>query len=145
MSHHNEIEEFLRERRLRLTPQRLLILSAIADGEGHLGVDEVYRKVKESYPYIDIATVYRTIHLLKKLGLVTEVGIGDRLHYELTDPNRKHHHLVCASCENAFDLDPSYVEEFRQTLSTRYNFEPDFENFTVSGLCAECKRKEPGD
>jgi len=142
MPHHTELLELLRERGLRLTPQRLFILSAIADGEGHLGVDEVYRKVRESYPYIDIATVYRTIHLLKKMGLVTEVGIGDRLHYELTDPNRRHHHLVCASCENAFDLDPSYVEEFRQTLSTRYNFEPDFENFTVSGLCAGCKRKE---
>ena len=142
MSHHIELLGLLRARGLRLTPQRLFILSAIADGEGHLGVDEVFHKVQESYPYIDIATVYRTIHLLKKLGLVTEVGIGDRLHYEMTDPDRKHHHLVCSSCENAFDLDPSYVEEFRQTLTTKYNFDPDFENFTVSGLCAECKGKE---
>lgn len=144
MPHHTKLLELLRERGLRLTPQRLFILSAIAEGEGHLGVDEVYRRVQDSYPYIDIATVYRTIHLLKRMGLVTEVGIGDRLHYELTDPDRRHHHLVCSSCENAFDLDPAYVAEFRQNLSTRYNFEPDFENLTVTGICADCKRRGLG-
>ena len=77
----------LRERGVRLTPQRLLILNAVAQGEGHLGVDEVFRQAKETYPYMDIATVYRTLHLLKKMGVVTEVAIGDRLHFEITDPN----------------------------------------------------------
>ena len=141
MTQSSDLSEQLREKGLRLTPQRLFIWSAIAEGKGHLGVDELYQRVRESYPYIDIATVYRTVHLLKKLGLVTEVGIGDRLHYELPDPDRRHHHLVCSTCENAFDLDPAYVEEFRHTLSSEYHFEPDFKNFTVPGICAECKSK----
>ena len=51
-----------------------------------MNVDDVYRRSKEAYPYMDIATVYRTLHHLKKLHLVTEVGMGDKLHYELTDP-----------------------------------------------------------
>lgn len=144
MHHSSGLLEHLREKGLRLTPQRLFVVSAIADGKGHLGVDELHQRVKESYPYIDIATVYRTVHLLKKLGLVTEVGIGDRLHYELTDPDRLHHHLVCSTCENAFDLDPTYVEEFRHTLTTEYHFEPDFKNFTVSGICAECRKRGLG-
>ncbi len=126
----------------RLTPQRLMILQAIAKGEGHLGVDEIYRRVQEAYPYLDITTVYRTLHMLKKMGLVTEVGMGDRLHFELTDPNGRHHHMVCRACGGAFDLSPRYLEELRQALVREFGFEPDLDNFTVTGVCAGCRSKE---
>ena len=128
----------LRERGVRLTPQRLLILNAVAQGEGHLGVDEVFRQARETYPYMDIATVYRTLHLLKKMGVVTEVAIGDRLHFEITDPNRRHHHMVCRVCGGAYDLAPDYLDEFRNTLTREFAFEPDLDNFTVTGVCANC-------
>ena len=98
MSTHDRALGTLREMGYRLTPQRMLILAAVAEGDGHMGVDEVHRRAKEAYPYVDIATIYRTLHLLKKLGVVTEVAIGDRLHYELTDPAGKHHHMVCRRC-----------------------------------------------
>ena len=80
--------EALREQGYRLTPQRLLVLQIVGGGEGHMGVDEVFRRAKEAYPFMDIATVYRTLHLFKRLGVMTEVAIGDRLHYELTGPGR---------------------------------------------------------
>mgnify|MGYP001356077095 CR=1 len=138
MSNYSEALETLREKGLRLTPQRMLVLSAVAEGRRHMGVSEVFDQAKESYPYIDIATVYRTLHLFKKLGVVTEVGMGDRLHYELTDPNRRHHHMVCNICGGAFDLSPHYLEEFNLTLTKKFGFKPDLDNFTVSGVCAEC-------
>ena len=132
--------EILRKKGCRLTPQRMLILSAVSEGGGHMGVDEVFRRAKESYPYIDIATVYRTLHLFKNLGVVTEVGMGDRLHFELTDPNGRHHHMVCQDCGGAFDLSPHYLEEFRKALTQEFGFEPDLDNFTVSGVCAKCSK-----
>lgn len=131
--------EVLRDKGHRLTPQRLLVLSIVADGGGHMGVDEVFRRAKEAYPYMDIATVYRTLHLFKDLGVVTEVAIGDRLHYELTDPHGKHHHMVCRVCDGAFNLSPHYLEEFRETLLQEFGFEPDLEHFAVSGTCAKCR------
>ena len=79
VTRYQDILETVKSNGLRLTPQRLIILSAIAEGEGHMNVDEVYRRAKLAYPYMDIATVYRTLHLFKKLRLVTEVGMGDRL------------------------------------------------------------------
>ena len=139
MSTYNDILDVVRSQGLRLTPQRLIILSAIAEGEGHMNVDEVYRRAKEAYPYMDIATVYRTLHLFKKLRLVTEVGMGDRLHYELTDPNARHHHMVCQACGKAFNLSPSYLDEFRSRLVEEFGFEPDLDNFTVAGICSECR------
>ncbi len=132
------ILEELRVRGVRLTPQRLLILNAVAEGEGHLGVDEVFRQAKQSYPYMDIATVYRTLHLFKRLGVVTEVAIGDRLHFEIRDPDRRHHHMVCAKCGGAYDLAPDYLDGFREALMKEFSFEPDLDNFTVTGVCANC-------
>ena len=135
--------ETLREQGHRLTPQRLLVLQIVGAGNGHMGVDEVFRQAKEAYPYMDIATVYRTLHLFKRLGVVTEVAIGDRLHYELTDPSGKHHHMVCEECHGAYNLSPHYLEEFRETLIRDFGFEPDLEHFAVPGICLECRQNNP--
>ena len=143
MSKHTQVMEDLRHKGYRLTPQRLLILSIIAEGNSHMGVEDVFNRAKESYPYLDIATVYRTLHLFKNLGVVTEVAIGDRLHFELTDPHRRHHHMVCKVCGKALDLSPEYLDGFRRTLVQEFGFEPDLDNFTVSGVCAECGSSRP--
>ena len=139
MVQHQRAIETLRDKGHRLTPQRMLVLSIVADGDGHMGVDEVFRRSKEAYPYMDIATVYRTLHLFKDLGVVTEVAIGDRLHYELTDPSGKHHHMVCRLCNGAFNLSPYYLEEFRTTLVREFDFEPDLEHFAITGICSKCR------
>ena len=148
MIKHEKAIETLRHKGHRLTPQRLIVLSIIASeegasGDGHMGVDEVFQAAKKAYPYMDIATVYRTLHLFKDLGVVTEVAIGDRLHFELTDPNGHHHHMVCRACNGAFNLNPHYLAEFRDTLNKEFGFEPDLEHFAVSGVCAKCQEAEP--
>ena len=109
-----------------------------------MGVDEVFRRAKEAYPYMDIATVYRTLHLFKDLGVVTEVAIGDRLHYELTDPDGRHHHMVCRVCNGAYNLSPTYLDEFKDTLLEEFDFEPDLEHFAITGTCSGCRSQHPG-
>jgi len=110
-----------------------------------MGVDEVFRRAKEAYPYMDIATVYRTLHLFKDLGVVTEVAIGDRLHYELTDPSGRHHHMVCRVCNGAFNLSPTYLDEFRDALIQEFDFEPDLEHFAITGVCSDCRSGQGDD
>ena len=110
-----------------------------------MGVDEVFRRAKEAYPYMDIATVYRTLHLFKDLGVVTEVAIGDRLHYELTDPSGRHHHMVCRVCNGAFNLSPTYLDEFREALIREFDFEPDLEHFAITGVCSDCRSRQSDD
>ena len=136
---HEQALGALRDQGYRLTPQRLIVLSVVAKGDGHMGVDEIFQQAKVAYPYMDVATVYRTLHLFRNLGMVTEVAIGDRLHYELTDPSGAHHHMVCRLCNGAFDLSPHYLEEFRNTLTQEFGFEPDLEHFAISGVCAGCR------
>lgn len=143
MTKHEQGVAILREQGYRLTPQRLLVLSIVSEGGDHMGVDEVFRRAQAAYPYMDIATVYRTLHLFKKLGVVTEVAIGDRLHYELKDPHGHHHHMVCQECHGAYNLNPHYLEEFRRILINEFGFEPDLDHFAISGVCAKCRGVEP--
>ena len=142
MSKHLQALQALRKTGNRVTPQRVFILEALAKGGGHLAVEDVFERVKESYPYVDVATIYRTVGLFKKLGLVTQVQIGDRPHYELTDPDGAHHHMVCNVCGQAFDLSPGYLEGFGDSLVREFSFKPDLSHFTVAGVCAGCAASE---
>ena len=137
--HHEQALERLRLLGHRITPQRVLVLSVVADGGGHMGVDEVFRRAREAYQYMDIATVYRTLRLFRDAGVVTEVEIGDRLHYELTLPGDHHHHMVCRECQGAYNLSPYYLEEFRAALVDEFGFVPDLEHFSVTGICSQCQ------
>lgn len=130
--------EALRQTGYRLTPQRVMILSVIEEEGGHVSVERIHQRVKERYPYIDIATVYRTVNLLKKLHVVTEIAQGNVSQYELARPGRRHHHMVCEECGSAFDLPPHYLDSLKEQLVRDVGFEPHMEHFTISGLCARC-------
>ena len=75
--------EMLRKRGYRLTPQRHMILSVIQEADGHLSIDQITQRVQERNPYVSLSTVYRTLELLRELGLVREVHLpGEQPHYE---------------------------------------------------------------
>ena len=137
MTRNTKVLEQLREKGYRVTPQRVMVLSAFGEREGHLGVEQIYQRVRQAYPYIDVATVYRTLQLFKRLHLVTEIELGGVMRFELAEAGG-HHHMVCRQCRKAFDLSPSYLAEFRQRLIREFGFEPDLEHFAIAGLCALC-------
>ena len=139
MANNIDILEKVRSKGYRLTPQRTLILSIIAGSRGHMGVDYIFRQAQRSYPYLDLATVYRTVRLFKTLGIITELSIGDKQHYELADPTGIHHHMVCRMCGSASDLSPRYLDVFRASLIDKFGFEPDLEHFTIGGVCEICQ------
>ena len=141
MTNYADAVSKLRQSGNRLTPQRLLVLSTIADSQHHIGIDEIYKASKTVYPYLDLAPVYRTIPLVRDVAVVTEIGVGDRHTYELRTRDGQHHHMLCTKCENTFSLSPHYLESFRASLVKDFNFEPDLDNFAVAGICTDCKSK----
>ena len=126
MINRDEVLDALRGSKVRSTPQRLIILSIVAHRDAQLGVDEVCRRTNESYPFRDVATVYRNLYLVKGLGL----AIVGRLHYGLTDSECRHHHLVCRECGGGFNLGPDHLKEF--------SFKPNLDHVTITGICAQC-------
>ena len=139
MSERTDALEALRATGTRLTPQRVMILQAMVDAQTHLTADEIHGRVHPVYPYMDLATVYRTLQLFKRLHIVTEIDLRDGpAQYELAGAGR-HHHMVCRVCRGTFDLSPHYLDEFRGALMTAFGFEPDLHSFTITGICAACR------
>jgi len=87
----------LRSKGYEVTPQRLAICKLILSSKDHPSAEQIYQEVKKTYPTISLATVYITLDLLKKLGLVQELGFSDRS--SRYDPNNSQHiNVICPKC-----------------------------------------------
>ena len=139
MTHHHEVVEALQQIGYRLTPQRMMILEAIADSEGHLSAEEIHETVRAAYPYLDISTVYRTLDLLKTLHLVSETDLGrGPAQYELLSKGLQHH-LICTECGEILDVPNSLLDSLRHAMSEEYDFHAEIEHLAVFGICSNCK------
>ena len=142
--HGQTVVEALEELGYRLTPQRLMILDAIQHSEGHVTAEEICDRVRATYPHINISTVYRTMELLKELGLVVETDLGGgRVSYHGADKAR-HHHLICTGCGAAQELEHDLLTPLEEALERRYQFQANVSHFAIFGRCAQCRRKEGG-
>ncbi len=136
----SEITRKLSERGYRLTPQRLMVLTAIESSDHHISAEEIYAQVVTKYPHINISTVYRTLELLNRLGLVTETDLGGgRVRYHPADKGH-HHHLVCQSCGRIIDLDESLLSSLKDVLYREYRFSADLRHLAIFGRCEDCRR-----
>jgi Fur family ferric uptake transcriptional regulator len=133
-----EIVKRLSEEGYRMTPQRLMIVSAIEDSDGHISAEEIYTQVVAKYPHVNISTVYRTLELLKQLGLVTETDFGEgRVRYHPAGKGH-HHHLVCTGCGAVIDLDESSLSSLKGMLLREYKFVADLKHLAIFGRCSKC-------
>ena len=136
----SDIINKLSEQGYRLTPQRMMVLDAIENSEHHISAEEIYAQVITKYPHLNISTVYRTLELLHRLGLVTETDLGGgRVRYHPADKGH-HHHLVCQECGRVIDLDESVMDNLKQVLKKDYEFTPDIRHLALFGTCADCNR-----
>ncbi len=138
MNQSGDIVRRLTEQDYRLTPQRIMIVSAIEDSDGHISAEEIYAQVVAKYPQVNISTVYRTLELLKRLGLVTETDFGEgRVRYHPAGKGH-HHHLVCQQCGAIIDLDESLLTSLKSTLLREYQFSADLRHLAIFGRCVKC-------
>ena len=139
MNQPRDIVSQLTEKGYRLTPQRIMILSAIENSDDHISAEEIYAQVAAKYPNVNISTVYRTLELLKGLGLVTETNLGGgRVRYHPIEKGH-HHHLVCQECGVIIDLDESVLSSVKGVLFREYGFIADLRHLAVFGRCVNCR------
>jgi len=130
----------LSEQGYRLTPQRVMILSAIEDSDHHISAEEIHAQVATKYPQVNISTVYRTLELLKRLGLIYEINLGEgRIRYH-SEGKGHHHHLVCQKCGAVIDIDESTLARLKDVLLHRYNFSAQLRHVAIFGLCENCRQ-----
>jgi Fe2+ or Zn2+ uptake regulation protein len=132
-----QLESALRERGLRVTPQRVLIHRAVRELDRHVTADEVLDAVSARLPNASLPTVYSTLELLDEMGMVRRLAA--RSGAALYDPRiDEHQHVVCRRCGRVEDLDVP-VDSVRALRAARKRgFEPSDAELVVSGLCADC-------
>ena len=130
----------LSEQGYRLTPQRMLVLSAIENSNDHISAEEIYAQVVAKYSHVNISTIYRTLELLNRLGLVTETDLGGgRVRYHPAGKGH-HHHLVCQECGKVIDLDETVLYPLKKVLLQEYKFSADLRHLAIFGRCAACSK-----
>jgi Fur family ferric uptake transcriptional regulator len=138
MSCETDTVAVLRSAGHKVTPQRLIILSALRHAGGHVTAAQLLEDARKSYPYIDASTVYRTLAAARDLRLVSEtnMGSGDTL-YEWLGSHR-HHHLICRRCGQVSSLDEAHLDVLAATLERETGFQADLDHIAIFGTCAAC-------
>jgi len=131
----------LREKGLKLTPQRRLIVDAIHDTDAHLTAEEIILHVQARMPEVHKSTIYRTLELLEKNGCVFKSELGDHSVYHHVDEGHHHHHLVCSKCGKTIECDEGFFAPIEKSLAEKYGFRVDSKHVVMSGLCKECVNK----
>jgi Fur family transcriptional regulator, ferric uptake regulator len=134
----NELKAKLRERGLRMTPQRQLILDVVASMHGHATADQVYQQVVRSFPDVNVTTVYRTLEVLEEIGIVRHTHFHDGVsQFQRTD-EPPHHHMLCTRCGADVDIDLSLLVPLARALHKRYGFQADLTHTAIVGVCQAC-------
>jgi Fur family transcriptional regulator, ferric uptake regulator len=131
----------LRQAGLKATPGRLSILAVLDKSKKPLSVKDLKNKLKADD--VDLATIYRTMEALAKHNMVRLVNFQHgHNHYELTDKNRHHHHLICEKCGKVVDISKCNTSKIEQEVRSLGNFAKiNSHSLEFFGLCKTCARK----
>jgi len=139
MAPQSELRETLRGSGRRLTDQRQLLLELLQEHGGHLDAHELYRLAQERDPRLNLSTVYRTLGLLRDLGLVDEQHLGeDHHHYELKAP-ATHYHLVCRTCGSVVEFTSPLIEQLKEAVGRELGYTIADAQVDLLGTCAACR------
>jgi Fur family ferric uptake transcriptional regulator len=135
-------QDFLQRQGLKLTTERSALVREIFSIHYHFEADELLFKMKQKSLKISRATVYRTLELLVKSGMVRRVHLGeDHYHYEHVTGNSHHDHLICTTCGGVIEFHDEVLEQRQRDICEKKKFTPTFHNLQILGVCDSCRRK----
>jgi Fur family transcriptional regulator, ferric uptake regulator len=139
MTHCHTILGQLREKGYRITPQRELIIRAIAHSEEHMSAEEIFAELQKHTQATNLATVYRTLDLLWGEGLACRNDLGEGRIVYATLKHGPHIHLVCRCCNAVIEADPDLLADLKSELANRYSFAADLQHISIFGVCQACQ------
>ncbi len=131
----------LRDKGCRLTPQRLAMLRILSKSEGHPSAEQIYEQIKVDYPTTSLATIYKTLNLLKNMGEVLELtlaGVGS--HYDGNKPY-PHPHVICTKCGQILDPEFEAVGVISQEIARQTGYKITHQQLNFFGFCPKCQKE----
>jgi Fur family ferric uptake transcriptional regulator len=135
-----KVNEYLLLEGLKKTSQRTLIMNKILARAGHLSAEDLFSDLKTSHPSIGLATIYRTLKVLKEAGVIEEHSfVEGKAIFELAFPDQHHDHLVCLSCQKVQEFIDNKVEERQKEIAFQYGFSLKKHTMNLFGYCSTCQ------
>lgn len=128
----------------RLTRQRKLVLEILQNSRGHLDADMIYDRAKALDPNIGLATIYRSLALLKEAGLVQEHRLGENHGHFETTQSAPHHHFTCLKCGRVVEFEAPQVLAAARKLCKSEGLQVTGIHLQLSGYCSECREDDAG-
>lgn len=135
------IKEGLRATGRRMTRTRQAVLMVLERTRQPLSAHEIFSQLHQGNVSIDLVTVYRTLHVLKELGLVVQLDLHQEglSRYELKEGRKHHHHIRCQICGQIVDLLLCPLKKVTKLIEQRTRFIVDDHTLEFTGLCPECQ------
>jgi Fur family peroxide stress response transcriptional regulator len=128
----------LRDNGHKITPQRMAIVKILAKSDGHPSVEDIHSQIKQDFPTMSLATVYRNIVLIKSLGEVLELGFPDGSNrYDGNKPT-PHPHVICIKCRKIVDPDLDSLDEMTKEVARETDFKILNHRMDFFGICSNC-------
>jgi len=137
-----DLKVVLKDKGMKYTEQRAVILQILLNIDDHLNAEEVHRIVKEKYPEqnIGIATVYRTLNFLEDVNLISSISFGkDGKKYEGNVTKEHHDHIICTSCGKIVEFFDEDIEKRQEDIATKNGFKITDHTMQIFGICQKCQ------
>lgn len=143
VSDEQELRELLKKSGYKFTGQRSAVLDVLLKYSGsHLSIEDIFNYVRETNPDIGIATIYRTLTLLEKIGIVIKLDLDDGFsRYELSrqDEDHRHHHLICSRCGSVSEVEEDLLDSLEEQILLKNDFLVTDHRVKFYGLCKKCR------
>ena len=138
-SEQDVLENFIAQNNLKVTRQRRSVLKAFLETKDHISAEELYRAVSQKEPKIGLATVYRTLSLLTRSGLASELDFGDgQKRYEQNLHDHHHDHMICRQCGKIIEFNHPLIEKFQEDGAKQHGFTITHHKLDMFGACKDC-------
>ena len=137
----NQMLSKLKDHDFRLTPQRLAVLKVLAVSEGHPSVERIHETVRAEFPTTSIATIYKTVNLLKQLNEVLELGFSDGSNRYDGNKPFPHPHVICTECKEIIDPNLGSLKDLTKEVIKETGYQILNHRVDFFGICRDCQSR----
>ena len=137
----NEFNDYLNDHGFRHSEAREQVAKVFFNTNSHIGIEDLYERVRKEHSKIGIATVYRTLNLLVDSGLALKRDFDTGAVTYERRPEEHHDHLICSSCKKVIEFHNEKIEKLQDKVAAKHGFELTFHKMELYGLCSKCVKK----
>ena len=131
-----KLDKYLEVQKLKQTQQRKKIVEFFLKSKSHIRAEELHALMKKAGMNTGIATIYRTLNLLREAELVEQKSFADGHHvFEIFDPSSHHDHLICVDCKNIIEFHSPKIESLQSQIARRHSFKLSSHHHVLYGHC----------